>query len=88
MLNSARPVSTDLLLNNFQCEATYKKNDIFYNVVKDFSIKDKRRLFAEMKNCENINVNTFFPRYAFTVGEFALWTLLTERNKKKAKKNQ
>jgi hypothetical protein len=82
-------LSSPPLLSDLQSEATYHKNNVFYDVIKEFSIKDKRRLFAQMKNSDLlIEVDTFFPHYGFTCGEFSTWALITERNKKKAKKSK
>jgi hypothetical protein len=64
--------------------ATYRKNVVFHDVIKDFSVKDKRRVFADMRNSSiSVGVNTLFPRYGFTSGEFSTWTVLTENNRKK-----
>jgi hypothetical protein len=64
--------------------STFRKYEILYDVIKDFSVKDKRRVFAEMRTT-NINVtpDTFFPQYGFTAGEFSTWAVLTENNRKK-----
>jgi len=64
--------------------ATYRKNLIFHDVIKDFSVKNKRRVFSDMRNTTiAVGVNTLFPRYGFTSGEFSTWTILTENNRKK-----
>ena len=74
---------TDNMLSS-QFEATYKKNIVFHDVIKDFSVKDKRRVFSDMRAAVvPISVNTFFPRYGFTSGEFSTWTILTESGRKK-----
>jgi len=67
-----------------QTIATFKKNVICYDVIKDFSIKDKRRVFSDMRGASiQVTTNTFFPRYGFTSGEFSTWTVLTESNRKR-----
>ncbi len=64
--------------------ATYRKNGIFHDVIKNFSVKDKRRVFSDMRNAHvSVSVNTFFPRYGFTSGEFSTWTILTDGGRKK-----
>lgn len=66
-----------------QTVATFKKNVICYDVIKDFSIKNKRRVFSDMRTASiPVSTNTFFPRYGFTSGEFSTWTILTESNRK------
>lgn len=63
---------------------TFRKYNILHDVIKDFSVKDKRRVFAEMRTTSlNVNSDTFFPQYGFTAGEFATWAVLTENNRKK-----
>jgi len=63
---------------------TYKKNMVFYDVIKDFSVKDKRKVFAEMRTTNiKVNIDTFFPQYGLTAGEFSTWAILTENNRKK-----
>ena len=67
-----------------QYGATYNKNIVFHDVIKDFSVKDKRRVFSDMRAAKvPITVDTFFPRYGFTSGEFSTWTILTEGGRKK-----
>ena len=67
-----------------QTFATHRKNMVCHDVIKDFSVKDKRRVFSDMRSCSiPVSVNTFFPRYGFTSGEFSTWTILTENNRKK-----
>lgn len=65
-------------------DLTYKKNMVFYDVIKDFSVKDKRKVFAEMRTTNiKVNIDTFFPQYGLTAGEFSTWAILTENNRKK-----
>ena len=72
------------LLELSQFEATFNKNVVFHDVIKDFSVKDKRRVFSDMRAAKvPITVDTFFPRYGFTSGEFSTWTILTEGGRKK-----
>ena len=64
--------------------ATYRKNDVCNNVVKDFSVKDKRKMFLDMRNSNvKIGVDTFFPHCGLTAGEFSLYSVLNESNRKK-----
>ena len=75
-------MTESILTSQFQ--ATYNKNVVFHDVIKDFSVKDKRRVFSDMRAAVvPITVNTFFPRYGFTSGEFSTWTILTEGGRKK-----
>lgn len=64
--------------------ATSKKYDVLYDVIKDFSVKDKRKVFAEMRTAHiEVTPDTFFPHYGFVAGEFAVFAVLTETNRKK-----
>jgi len=63
---------------------SHRKYKVIYDVIKDFSVKDKRRVFAEMRTASiEVTPDTFFPQYGFTAGEFATWAVLTENNRKK-----
>ena len=64
--------------------STYQKNTIFYDFIKDFPLKNTRRVLFNMRNKDlPVNVDTFFPHYGFTMGEYSTWAILTENNKKK-----
>jgi predicted transport protein len=61
---------------------TFKKNIIFFDVIKKFSIKDKRKILSLLRLSE-INVDTLFPNYGITAGEFCTWIMLSGNSRKK-----
>ena len=62
--------------------STYYKNCRLWYIVSNLRVKDKRSLFCLMRTGDNISVNTFFPTFGFTAGEFATWQVLTENARK------
>lgn len=74
-------IPSDEIVKN---HSTYQKNTIFYDFIKDFPPKNKRRVLSNMRNKDlPVNVDTFFPHHGFTVGEYSTWAILTVKNKKK-----
>lgn len=61
---------------------TYHKYQVMYEVLKVMRIKHKRRIFHLMRECEGLTINTFFPHFGITAGEFSTWHLLTENLRK------
>ena len=62
--------------------STYRKNLVFYDVIKGFSVKDKRKILSLMRLPE-VGVDTLFPNYGITAGEFSTWTILADTGRKK-----
>jgi len=63
---------------------TWKKYLVMSYVVESLKVKDKRAIFHIMRRTEDLSELTFFPKYGFTAGDFAIWQVLAE-NKKKAR---
>lgn len=61
----------------------WKRNQIMYDVIKDFSVKDKRTLFQHMRNYSHIAPDTLFPKYGLTAGQFSTYNILTEHNRRR-----
>ena len=73
------------MINLFQenpLHATYRKNLIMYEVIKGFSVKDKRKILSLMRLPE-VGVDTLFPMYGITAGEFSTWAMLAGHNRRK-----
>ena len=68
--------------NNKIFDSVHTKNMIFYDVIKQFPIKDKRKILSMMR-LSNVNVDTLFPCYGITAGEFSTWFMLTGNGRKK-----
>jgi len=67
-------------------QATWRKYWVMHYYVSNLRVKDKRFLFNNMRN-PDVNEHTFFPRYGFTAGEFAVYQKLTENNQKEKSKS-
>lgn len=51
------------------------------NIIENLKTKDRRRLFSDMRsagNANNLTVDTFFPDFGFTAGDFALGQVLND----------
>jgi hypothetical protein len=82
------PVTADSVSLNSSMEShetgTSRKYDILYSVIKDFSVKDKRRVFADMRTANiKVTADTLFPEFGFVAGEFSVFAVLTENSRKK-----
>ena len=82
------PVTADSVSLNSSMEShkigTYRKYDILFNYIKDFSVKDKRRVFADMRTADiAVTTDTLFPEFGFVAGEFSVFAVLTENSRKK-----
>jgi hypothetical protein len=63
--------------------ATFRKNNILYELIINISIKDKRKIFTKMRTTPiPVTIDTFFPPYGFTAGEFSTWAILTSDKRK------
>ena len=63
---------------------TWTKYIVLSKMVENLRVKDKRALFHVMRTSE-VDENSFFPNYGFTAGEFSLWHVLSESNRKRRK---
>lgn len=63
--------------------ATYRKFQAMRDSIARLRVRDKRSLFLLMRMAaDNLSVDTFFPTYGFTAGEFAVGQVLSENNRK------
>jgi len=64
--------------------ATFKKYEILHDYVKNITVKDKRKIFADMRTATiKLSADTLFPQYGLVAGEFATFAVLTENVRKK-----
>lgn len=62
--------------------STAKKFNILKDSIGDLRVKDKRCIYLLMRtSSDDLNVDTFFPHYGFTAGEFAVGQVLCENRK-------
>jgi len=62
--------------------ATYEKINCIKQSIMSLQVKDKRCLFSIMRLTKNLTSNSFFPRYGITAGQFSVFYVLSENNRK------
>lgn len=67
-----------------QTYATYRKNIILHDVIKGYSQKEKRKIDADIKSTTiPITVDTFFPSFGLTTGEYCTFATITKTKDEK-----
>lgn len=73
----------DEIINLFH-DKMAEQQTAYYDYIKNFSCKEKRKIHSNMKNSPlQVSIHSFFPQIGFTAGEFFTFTFLV--NKKKVK---
>lgn len=65
--------------------ATKDKYESMFAYVKSMQVKDKRCLFTALRTHDAITVDTFFPLYGLSMGEFCVFQILTEHSRRDRK---
>lgn len=65
---------------------TWKKYIVISCAIEKLRVKDKRHLFHVMRKSDELTHNTFFPEYGITVGQFAIWQILSENKRNRRSK--
>ena len=68
-------------------EATKSKYDSMFAYVKAMQVKDKRCIFTALRTYEPVDVDTFFPAYGLSMGEFSVFQMLTEHSRRDKKED-
>lgn len=63
--------------------ATFEKVNGIKRAVASLKVKDKRSLFQIMRLTDDLNADTFFPQFGITAGQFAVFYVLVDNNRKK-----
>lgn len=64
-------------------ESTYQKIAVMRDAIAHLEVRDKRSIFLLMRTAaDQLTVDTFFPAYGFTAGEFAVGQVLAEHSRK------
>jgi hypothetical protein len=62
---------------------TFEKFAVLREAIAHLEVRDKRSIFLLMRTAaDQLTVDTFFPAYGFTAGEFAVGQVLAEHNRK------
>jgi len=69
--------------NDIDSNATCRKFSAMRDAIAHLRVRDKRSIFLLMRTAaDQLTVDTFFPAYGFTAGEFAVGQVLSENNRK------
>lgn len=62
---------------------TWERYSVLSKVISTLSIRDRRQIFLLARSHVNPCPDLFFPRYGFTLSEFAVWYLLADTRRKR-----
>ena len=65
---------------------TWKRYSVLAHVVSALSVRERRELFQLIRKAGDPSGDILFPRYGFTLSEFAVWHVLSETKRKSPKK--
>ena len=60
---------------------TWVRYTVLANNLSRLSIKDRRHIFQSVRKDE-VSPDIFFPKYGFTLSEFAVWHVLGDSRRK------
>jgi hypothetical protein len=61
---------------------TWERYTVLAHAIAGLSVRDRRAIFQLVRRVEAPTSDLFFPEYGFTLGEFAVWSVLGDRKKK------
>jgi len=67
-------------------EATRQKCQGQFDYVKSMRVRQKRNMFSILRTEPELNVDTFLPQYGLTCGEFCVYQILTEHDRRESRK--
>lgn len=66
---------------------TWERYTVLAHVISSLTIRDRRQVFLLARSAHNTYTpDLFFPKYGFTLAEFAVWYTLTDTRRKPNKK--
>jgi len=60
---------------------TWVRYSVLANNMTNLTIKDRRQIFQSIRK-DDARADTFFPKYGFTLSEFAVWHVLGDARRK------
>lgn len=66
---------------------TWERYTVLSHVISNMTIRDRRIVFQHTRSHATCCEDVFFPRFGFTLGEFAVWYTLGDRRRKAGKQN-
>ena len=65
--------------------ATIEKYNYIKQAIENLRVRDKRYIFSLMKKAQPLCVDTFFPHYGLSAGQFAIGYVLCETTRTRQK---
>ena len=62
---------------------TWERYTVLAHVIAALTVRERRAIFQHVRRVETPTADLFFPEYGFTLGEFAVWSVLGDGRKKK-----
>lgn len=67
-------------------QATKAKQRALFNHVKDMRMREKRSVFFILRSSDDLNVDTFMPAYGLHCGEFCVFKILGEHQRREERR--
>lgn len=64
-------------------ECNYHMYRGIHRLVEGLGVKEKRDIFKSIRNGKDVDSSTFLAKYGLTVGNFCVFYVLTDKEKKK-----
>ena len=61
---------------------TWIKYSVMSIAVSNLRVRDKRQIFQDMRNGENVNYDSILPAFGLTCGEFSLFQVICENSRR------
>ncbi len=68
--------------------ATRQKCQSQFDYVKGMRVRQKRSMFGILRSEPSLDVDTFLPQYGLTCGEFCVYQILTEHDRRESRKEE
>jgi hypothetical protein len=68
--------------------ATSRKCQSQFDYVKSMRVRQKRSMFGILRSEPSLDVDTFLPHYGLTCGEFCVFQILTEHDRRESRKEE
>lgn len=65
---------------------TWERYTVLSHCISKLTIRDRRFIFQTARTIPSVSPDLFFPKYGFTLAEFAVWHTLKEGRRQHSKK--
>jgi len=69
-------------------KATKAKQQAFFHHVKGMRMREKRNVFYILRSNEGLSIDTFMPAYGLHCGEFCVFKILGEHQRREERRGQ